>query len=262
MLVYPQLASGALSQYPVQKRRRLRTVVNPFPDGRSIKLADPGAEITEWQLAYAGLTDGEVAALQEFFAATEGTLNSFAFLDPTGNLFDWSGQLDNAVWTKEPFLSIAGAIADPAGGTAAWRLTDSGAGAQKISQTLSAPAGYLYCFSLFARSPQLTAVTLLHGGNRIHRMLGQDWSRIAAAASGDPSAESIVFGVELPAGGSADVFGMQVEPQAGASLYKATTTGGVHENARFRDDDLSITTTGVNCHSATVHIIHANHLRS
>ena len=261
MLVYPQLASGALSQFPVHKRRRLRTVVNTSLDGRAIKLSDPGAEVTEWQLAYAGLTDGEVAALQQFFAATEGSLNGFTFLDPTGNLFAWSGHLDHAAWVKQPFLSIAASIADPAGGTAAWRLTDSGAGAQNISQTLSAPAGYMYCFSVFARSPQPTAVTLLHGANRMNRILGTDWSRIAAAASGDPSAASIAFGVELAAGGSADVFGMQVEPQAGASLYKATTTpGGVYENARFRDDVLSLTTTGVNRHSATVNIIYANHL--
>jgi len=260
MLVYPQLATGALSQFPVQKRRRLRTVVNTSLDGRPIKLTDPGAEATEWQLTYAGLTDDEAAALQQFFAAAEGTLNGFTFLDPTANLFAWSGQLDNAAWVKQPFLSIAGAIADPAGGTNAWRLTDSGAGAQNISQTLSAPAAYLYCFSLFARSQQPIAVTLLHGANRINRILGTNWGRIAAAASGDPSAESIAFGVELPAGGSADVFGLQVEPQAGASLYKATTTAGVYEDARFRDDVLSLTTTGVNCHSATVNIIHANHL--
>ena len=260
MLVYPQLATGALSQFPVQKRRRLRTVVNTSLDGRAIKLADPGAEITEWQLAYAGLTDAEVAALQQFFAAAEGTLNSFTFLDPTGNLFAWSDQLDNAAWAAGPFLSVAGGIADPAGGTTAWRLTNTGAGAQNISQTLSAPAGYVYCFSVFARSPQATPVTLLHGSNRADRMLGTNWSRIIVAANGDASAESIAFGVELPAGGSADVFGMQVEPQGGASLYKATTTGGVYEDARFRDDVLSITTTGVNRHSATVNIIHANHL--
>jgi len=260
MLVYPQLATGALSQYPVQKRRSLRTVVNTSLDGRAIKLADPGAETTEWQLAYAGLTDDEVAALQQFFAASEGTLNSFTFLDPTGNLFAWSGQLNNAAWSAGPFLSVTGGIADPAGGMNAWHLSDSGAGAQNISQTLSAPAAYLYCFSVFARSLESTAVTLLHGTNRVNRILGTDWSRIMAAASGDASAASIAFGVELPAGGSADVFGMQVEPQAGASLYKATTTGGVYENARFRDDALSITTTGVNCHSATVNIIYANHL--
>ena len=260
MLIYPQLATGALSQFPVQKRRRLRTVANTSLDGRPIKLADPGAEITEWQLAYAGLTDDEVAALQEFFAATEGTLNSSTFLDPTANLFAWSDKLDNAAWAKEPFLLVAGGIADPAGGTNAWHLTDSGGGAQNISQTLSAPAGYLYCFSVFARSPQPTAATLLHGTNRAARTLGTNWSRIVLTASGDASAESIAFGMELPAGGSADVFGLQVEPQAGASVYKATTTGGVYENARFRDDLLSITTTGVNCHSATVNIIYANHL--
>jgi|SRR5271157_4159737 len=260
MLVYPQLATGALSQFPVQKRRRLRTVVNTSLDGRPIKLADPAAEITEWQLAYAGLTDDEVAALQQFFAATEGTLNGFTFLDPTANLFAWSDKLDNAAWAKQPFLSIAGGIADPAGGTNAWHLTDSGGGAQNISQTLSAPAGYVYCLSAFARSAQPTVATLLHGSNRADRTLGTNWSRIVLTASGDASAESIVFGLELPAGGSADVFGLQVEPQAGASIYKATTTGGVYENARFRDDALSLTTTGVNRHSATVNIIYANHL--
>ena len=260
MLVYPQLATGALSQFPVQKRRRLRTIANTSLDGRAIKLADPGAELAEWQLAYAGLTDDEVAALQQFFEATEGTLNGFTFLDPTANLFAWSNQLDNAAWAKEPFLLAAGGIADPAGGTIAWRLTNSGGGAQNICQTLSAPAGYVYCLSAYARSSQPTTATLLHGSNRADRTLGTDWSRIVFAASGDASAESIAFGVELPAGGSADVFGLQVEPQAGASVYKATTTGGVYEDARFRDDALSITTTGVNCHSATVNIIHANHL--
>jgi hypothetical protein len=258
MLVYPQLATGALSQFPVQKRRSLRTVVNTSLDGRAIKLADPGAETTEWQLAYAGLTDAEVAALQQFFTASEGTLNSFTFLDPTGNLFAWSDQLSNAAWTAGPFLAVAGGIADPAGGTNAWHLTNSGAGAQNISQTLSAPAGYSYCFSVFARSLESTAVTLLHGTNRVNQNLGTDWSRIIVAATGDASAASIAFGVEVPAGESADVFGMQVEPQGGASLYKATTIGGVYENARFHDDVLSITTTGVNCNSATVNILYAN----
>jgi hypothetical protein len=46
MAIYPQLGSGALSQYPVQKTRRVRTVVNRAADGSIIKLADPAAEIT------------------------------------------------------------------------------------------------------------------------------------------------------------------------------------------------------------------------
>jgi len=66
--------------------------------------------------------------------------------------------------------------------------------------------------------------------------------------------------LEVPPAGSLDVYGLQVEPQSMASAYKATTTGGVHEGARLADDVLAITTTGVNRHSCTVNIIHANHL--
>ena len=40
MLAYPQLTSGALTQYPMQKRRRPRTILNALADGSAIKLAD------------------------------------------------------------------------------------------------------------------------------------------------------------------------------------------------------------------------------
>jgi hypothetical protein len=260
MLVYPQLGTGALSQFPVRKRRRLRTVTNTAADGSSIKLADPAAEITEWQLEYAELTDDEVAALQQFFAAAEGTLNGFTFLDPTANLLAWSDKLDEAVWERAPLLSVAGGIADPAGGTKAWRLDNSGSAAQTITQTLAAPGGYLYCFSAHVRSAQASQVAMLMGSQRAERAVTPQWNRIAFTTTGDPAAESISFGLEAPAGGSLDVFGMQAEPQAAASVHKAAATGGVHENARLGDDVLSVTTTGVNRHSARVTIIHANHL--
>ena len=57
MLAYPQLGSGALSQFPVQKDRRARTVVNRAADGSTIKLADPAGGGTEWLLTYAELSD-------------------------------------------------------------------------------------------------------------------------------------------------------------------------------------------------------------
>jgi hypothetical protein len=115
MPVYPQLGSGALSQFPVQKVRRARTVVNRAADGSTIKLADPAAEVTEWLLSYSDLSDEEVRALQSFFGAVEGTLNGFTFLDPTGNLLAWSGQLDNAAWQTEPLLSLTEGVSDPLG---------------------------------------------------------------------------------------------------------------------------------------------------
>jgi len=260
MLVYPQLGTGAMSQFPVKKQRHLRTVVNAAADGSWIKLADAPGEYTEWSLQYAQLSDAELATLQQFFTAAEGTLNAFTFLDPISNLLAWTDHLDNAVWVPGPLLTVAGGIADPLGGTNAWHLSNTGGGAQNISQTISAPAGYLYCLSAYVRSAQASTATMLLGAQRASQAVTTGWTRIVFAASGDPTRASISFGLELPAGGALDVYGVQAEPQAAASVYKASTTGGVYENARLRDDLLTITSTDVNRHSCKVNVYYAKHL--
>src|SRR5271157_2766382 len=111
MLVYPQLTSGALGQFPMVRRRRARTIVNSAADGSSVKLGDPGAAGTEWQLAYTGLSDTELAALQQFFLATEGSLNGFTFLDPAANLLAWSEVLNDSAWSADPQLTLQGSVA-------------------------------------------------------------------------------------------------------------------------------------------------------
>ena len=113
MATYPQLETGALTQFPIRKRRRARTVTNAAADGSSIKLADPAGEVTEWRLDYAELTDAEAAALQQFFEAAEGMLNGFTFLDPTANLLAWSGKLDEEVWERDPLLSATSFAVPP-----------------------------------------------------------------------------------------------------------------------------------------------------
>jgi len=258
MLVYPQLTSGTLMQFPAQKSHRLRTVVNLLSDGSCIKLADPPAEITLWQLQYANLSDQEAAALQQFFESTEGSLQTFTFLDPTANLFVWSDQLDHPGWNKGPLLSIAGGFADPAGGTNAWHVSNSGAAAQSLSQILEVPGEYRYSVSVYAKSGVGTIVNLICGPARDQQALANQWSRIVISANGGPT-ETVEFGIEFPAGASADLFGMQVEAQTGPSIYKPSTSGGVYPNAWFLDDSLALTATDVNRHSATVNI-HANRL--
>ena len=260
MLVYPQLPDGALSQFPVVRSHRYRTLVNTAADGRAIKLADPGAETVEWQLTYCGLSDSEMQTLLQFFSDAEGSLNGFTFVDPVGNLLAWSGDLTNAVWDMGPFLTVAGGIADPQGGSNAWHLVNSGAGAQDLSQTAMPPGGYVYCLSIYARSSAAAKVTLLLGGNRYDRAVGPGWQRISCTTVVDATATAVTFGIEIGAGTTVDVYGMQAEPQSHPSAYKVSTTGGCYENARLRDDTLSVTSTGVNCHSATVNIFYASHL--
>jgi hypothetical protein len=260
MQAYPQLPTGALSQFPLSRRRRARTVVNTMAGGRTVKLPDVAGQTTEWQLQYAGLSDAELATLQQFFAAMEGSLNGFTFLDPNANLLSWSDDPSQEEWQKASFLTLTGGIADPRQGQAAWTIANSGAGAQSLSQTLNTPASYVYCLSAYARSTQPTTVTLLLGSLRAVRLLGADWTRLTVTGTGDAGASSISFGIELPAGAAIDLYGPQVEPQASPSAYKGSTTGGVYENSHFRDDIFSYTSTGLNQHSTTVNILYANHL--
>jgi hypothetical protein len=260
MPTYPQLGSGALSQFPVKKTRRLRTVINQAADGSTIKLADPAAEATEWLLSYTELSDAEAAAVRAFFDSAEGTLNGFTFLDPAGNLLAWSDQLDNAVWQKDPLLSLTGGVADPRGGTQAWRLSNSGGAEQGIGQTLAAPGTYLYCLSAYVRAAAATSVGLTVGSQAAQRAVTSEWTRIAWTSNGDAQATSVRFAITIGAGEVVEVYGLQVEAQAAASGYKASSVGGVYEDAHLGDDALTITSTDVNRNSCTVKIIHANHL--
>ncbi|MGB7759162.1 MAG: hypothetical protein WBL61_04990 [Bryobacteraceae bacterium] len=260
MNVYPQLVTGALSQFPIVKQRRPRTVVNAASDGSSIKLADPAGAAVEWQLRYTNLSDSELAALQQFFMAMEGSLNSFTFLDPAANLLAWSEDLTNAVWAAAPFLTLSGVMADPLGGSNAWQLANSGAGSQTLTQTLNAPASYTYCFSVYAFSSQPATIQLSIGSNSTRFALSSRWNRIQIAGMGNATASPVEFGIELPAGATVSVFGPQVEAQAAPSAYKTGTTGGVYTNARFRDDAFTLTSGDVNHHSATVNIFYANSL--
>lgn len=257
--IYPQLSSGALSQFPVQKRRKLRTVSNLSEDGRTVLLSDPGGATTEWRLTYSGLTDRELEALSSFFSAAEGTLNSFTFVDPTDNLLASTDDMDSPVWEVGPALTKSKGESDPTGELSAWQIANHGDAAQTLVQPLSVPATYLYCLSAYVKSQTTTAITLVLGSERAVRLVTPSWNRIefSSRVSGDGA---IAFGLEFGARTTFDVYGMQVEPQPWASGFKPTGRGGVYEGARLSEDVLAVTTTGPDCHSCTVNIIHADHL--
>ena len=261
MLIYPQLTTGALTQYRIVKTRQERTIQNTLADGSVISVADPAGAAVQWKLQYTALSDTERQALENFFTAAEGTLNGFTFLDPSANLVAWSETLSNAVWNAAPELALTGGIQDPKSGTNAWRLTNNGAGGQSVTQVLNVPTTYTYTFSVYLSASQATNVRLLLGSATASATLSNAWSRYQITGSGNATATYITLGVDVPAGAAVSLFGPQVEAQQTASVYQTSTNGGVYENARLQNDLLTVTTTGVNRHSATVNILYyANNL--
>jgi hypothetical protein len=259
-LVYPQLGTGALSQFPIRKTRRTRTVTNRAADGSEVKLSDPTGVITEWSLVYSDLNDEEAGALQAFFDSVEGSLYGFTFPDPAGNLLAWSDDLGNETWQKDPLLALTPGVEDPRGGTQAWRVLNNGLAAQTVAQTIAAPGAYRYSLAAYLRANAETNTRLwASGAFRVQKVTTQ-WNRVVLSPPAAPDATSVRFGIEIEALGAVELYGMQVEAQPGASGYKPTSRGGVYENAHLRDDELAMTKTGVNRHSCTVNIIHANHL--
>ncbi len=233
--------------------------MSTLPDGSTVKYADPGASSVEWQLQFQSLADSEVAVIQQFFAACEGQLNSFTFVDPVGNLLAWSEDLTQPAWQASSLLHIMGGISDPDGGTSATQVTNPSAADLTILQTVNAPGWYSYCFSVYLQSQTGVSVTLqLQAGGVSNENLyptGNTWQRIQLSGQVETTADSVTVGITIPAGQSVDVFGFQLEPQPVASPYKSShSAGGVYTNAHFSNDTLTITTSAPNYNQCTLNI--------
>ena len=260
MLYFPQLLSGATAQYPLLKRRVCRTIASVTAEARMLKLFDPGSSRLEWELTLQALTTEERAELAAFHHAAEGCLGEFTFLDPTENLLAWSGDPNETLWTKEPFLSLVSGVADPDGGAGAHRVTNGSALPQTLQQTIEGPGRFHYCFSLYARSqsPGVLGVYRSTGGNEAGavRSVGPAWRRLTHAGRSQTTAEGVTFGIRLSPASTVEVYGMQVEAQLAPSAYRKTTSRcGVHEKARFDNDVLTLISDGPEQHSCKVRIV-------
>ena len=66
-LIYPQLTTGALAQYPIKRSKAVHTAVNRMEDGSKILYFDTQGSTLSWDLQYAGLAQQEMTALQALF---------------------------------------------------------------------------------------------------------------------------------------------------------------------------------------------------
>jgi len=84
---FPSLKTNAVAQYPATKVLRFQNQKVRFMDGTEQRYRDCAGMIRRWEIRLDQLDEGEMAALDEFFAASEGAFGSFAFTDP------WDGQV-------------------------------------------------------------------------------------------------------------------------------------------------------------------------
>lgn len=260
MLYYPQLITGTVSQYPIARQNKRRTVVNLLDDGTNIRMADEGAAAVAWNLTYAHLTAAEFGALQQFFDQTFGKWQSFTFLDPTDNVLLYSEDLKQPVWTTDPLLAVSPGQDDPKGGSGAIRLINSAQTTQHIVQKQAVPGNYQYCLSVFLQSPQPTNVELLaiSGGQEqaTTAIANASWGRAVLPFQFASEGDGLSVGIRMAAGQMVSVFGLQLEAQPGAGLYKKTRDrGGVHPNCRFDQDILQWNATSMNQFACQVKLV-------
>jgi hypothetical protein len=256
MLVFPQIVTGGSALYPVTRHSVQRTAVNTLGDGRTDVFADPDAAMAAWELRATGLTLAEWNAIEALFQATSGMWQTFTFLDPTGNLLARGEDFSATAWTNGALIQLTPGIADPLGTTRATRVVNAGQAVESVVQTLNVPGNFQYCLSVWARSMGGSSVTLAVANVTRVVALGPQWQRVFVAGNPGQATTAVSFSVQLPAGASVDLFGMQAEAQLAPSDYKQTgVRGGVYSHARFASDQLTVTAQGTDIYDAVIRIV-------
>lgn len=247
-LFLPQLTSGALAQYPIRKTRVFRTVKNVMGDGSMLLKSDPNGLRTIWNLEYVELSAADWAALQTHFNDCIGPFHAFTFIDPTGNMLAYSGDLTAPVWSVPASVQVTPNQVDPTGASAAFTLSNNGQAVQGLSQTLPVPAAYQYCFSVYVSSVQGANVTLSASGGSSNCSktfaATAGWSRLILGSRLNDPSETLTVSLTLGPGQQATVYGPQLEAQPAPSRYHPTFQGGgVYTDAHFSSNQLVVIAT-------------------
>ena len=243
-LAFPQLSSGAMAQYPLRRRRVIQSPVNAFDDGSMLTSNINANSRFIWELAYRDLTSVDQAALQALFTACNGQLLPFTFIDPTDNMLSNSSILGNGAWEVDPLLAVNQST-DPLGGSKGFLLVNSGQVAQKISQQITAPANFQYCFSVYASSSVTSSASLSLTASNLSSqsesfVVGPTWMRLVTSVQLSDNQMSFTASIVVPPAQSIAVFGPQLEPQLSPSRYRETAgAGGVYQNAHLLGDSIT-----------------------
>ncbi len=228
-------------------------------DGTIIALADVAANFLAWKMAYRDLSDQEAAALRSFFAATQGNLQPFLFLDPAVNLLLWSEDFSQSAW-ETAGLTFDTAVADPLGTARASRAHNNSAANLTIAQQTQIPGASQLCFTVYLRSDAPVAVALTRSAGSHFQTVNAAacagiWQRFCLSGSFSSVTDSSRFAISVPAGATVELFGPQIDAQVTPSQY-VTSAGrtGVYSMARFDMTQMDVVATGPNRNACVVSV--------
>jgi hypothetical protein len=227
-------------------------------DGTIIALADTCATYLRWKIMLQDLSDQEAKSFTDFFAATQGNLLPFLFVDPTANLLVWTGDFSQSAW-QTAGLTFDLALSDPLGGTGAVRAHNQSAAVLSVAQGSQIPGSVQTCFSVYLRTDAPATVTLtLSAGNSSQSApftVTTTWQRFYVSRIFPGLTGLLQFAVTIPANTSVELFGPQVDAQVTPSCYVATTgQSGVYASARFDGAQIDRIATGPNRNTCVVFI--------
>lgn len=252
---YPQIASGAMTQLPLSRSRRWRTIENALEDGAQIMLPDSSAGQIEWKLSYQDLSSAEAQCLSGLFSASQGGYAPFTFVDPMANLLGWSESLLQSCWQLGLIQTTPG-VADPLGTQRASTISNLNSGAQALQQSLAISGNYTTCFSAYLWSSAAGTVTLQRDSTQVNVNVGPVWKRVYLSGPGTTGAMQSTFSLVLAAGQVIDVWGLQVETQPYPSAYKETSAAtGIYEETYFNIDELTMTSTSPGLSSCEITLL-------
>jgi len=257
MLIFPQLLSGAVAQFPLSKSYSQRNVVNEQEDGTRFIAPDVSSRTMKWNLSYRALKESEAATLATFFSEAQGKLQKFTFLDPTRNLLQWSADLEKPVWVRPALLTVTPGSTDNFGGANAVRIVNTSGSDLAVEQSLAFNSTVNCCFSVYAKSDGPQQFRLIRSGSQESSLFeaGLTWKRFYLTTTSQPGDLPSTFSVSVLPGSGLDICGISVEAQPTPGVYVQTLgRSGAYSAARFDQDVLAFTITGRDEFSCDVRI--------
>lgn len=101
MNTFPNLRTGAITQYPAERSYVFSTQVIRFVDGSEQRFRDYPSPLHRWIVRLDRLDESELNRLREFVRIQDGAAQPFAFTDPQDGMLYPSCRLDGDEFTDE-----------------------------------------------------------------------------------------------------------------------------------------------------------------